>query len=271
MSLTHNHCTCADIDALADMVVLDIMSCGDDFLLKVAGRNEIRPFTADLRRYFEQQRAVVLGKMPTKAPGDEWLVPEAEWNEKLAKIGTPYITQSIETSGVAALFDLNPELTFNPRSIAMQQYVNKHKFKFSFRVNDETRKQLRKEFIAGIADGEGIPALRKRVEKVFDIAEKFRSERIARTEMVRASSAAAEDAYIQSGIVEGKGWVANPDACQWCGSMHGATMRLGGNFFNQGDVLTVDGSDMHFDYDDIMYPPLHPNCLCSLIPILRRV
>lgn len=265
MSL-HNHCTC--IDQLADLVVLDVLSCGDDFLLKVAGRNQIRAFTADMRRYFEQQRVVVLGKMPpersyvpyTKAPGDQWLFPEAEWNDKLAKVGEPYITQSIETSGIATMFDLNPELTFNPRSIAMQQYVNKHKFKFSFNVNQETMKQLRREFAAGIDAGEGIRKLRKRVEKVFDIAEKFRSERIARSEIVRASSAAAEEAYKQSGVVEGKEWVANPDACIWCSSMHGTTMGLGGNYFAQGEQLEVDGSVMHFDYSDITYPPLHPNC-----------
>lgn len=266
MSLALNHCTC--IDHIADLVVLDVLSCGDDFLLKVAGRNQISAFTADMRRYFERQRAVVLGKMPpersyvpyTKAPGDQWLFPEAEWNDKLAKVGEPYITQSIETSGIATMFDLNPELVFNPRSIAMQQYVNKHKFKFSFNVNQETMKQLRREFAAGIDLGEGIRKLRKRVEKVFDIAEKFRSERIARSEIVRASSAAAEEAYKQSGVVEGKEWVANPDACIWCSSMHGTTMGLGGNYFTQGEQLEVDGSVMHFDYSDITYPPLHPNC-----------
>lgn len=271
MTLAHNHCTC--IDHIADMIVLDILSCGDDFLLKVAGRDMIGAFKEDMQVIFRQQRVVVLGNMPAKywtsarpsgimsmkAPGDQWLFGEAEWNEKIANTGRPYITQSIEISGIATLFDLDPELVFNSRSIAMQQYVNKHTFKFSFSVNQETIKQLRREFVAGIDAGEGIVQLRKRVEKVFDIAEKFRSERIARTEMVNASSAAAEEAYIQSGLVEGKEWVANPDACPWCSAMHGATMRLGGNFFEQGDTLTVDGADMHFDYDEVRYPTLHPN------------
>lgn len=279
MTLAHNHCTC--IDHLADLIVMDVISCGADTLVKAATMSLIRSFKSDMRDAFSEQRGIVLGNMPTKgylwwpdaiellkAPGDEWLFDAVEWNEKLADLGDPYMTEAIAASGAEAMFDLIPDLPFNPRSIPMQEFVYKHKYKFSFNVNAETIKQLQREFATGIADGEGVFQLRKRVEKVFDIAEKFRSERIARSEIQRAAGAATEEAYIQSGLVEGKEWVANPGACKWCLDIHGSTMRLGGSFFDKGDSLTVDGSTMHFDYDFVKYPPAHPACMCGLIPIV---
>jgi len=94
---------------------------------------------------------------------------------------------------------------------------------------------------------------------------------IARTETIRASNFGAEEAYIQSGVVEGKEWLTAFDerTCTSCEEMGGKTSgkprtaKLGQSF----DVSDID---MNFDYTEgeMPYPPLHPSCRCSLIAIL---
>lgn len=70
----------------------------------------------------------------------------------------------------------------------------------------------------------------------------YRAERIARTEMLRAYREANRQTYVESPVVTGWRWHAEPDACGGCLAMHG-------ELFDVEDEL--DG---------------HPNCRCAMIP-----
>ena len=78
-------------------------------------------------------------------------------------------------------------------------------------INDTTAEALRAELQEGVAAGEGIRDLAQRVGEVFDHAESYRSERIARTEVVGLSNAANLQAWQQSGVVDGKEWLSVRD------------------------------------------------------------
>jgi len=96
-----------------------------------------------------------------------------------------------------------------------------------------------------------VPDLTKRVGEIFDSREKWEAERIARTETIEAHNQADLLAYEQSGVVEYKEIIVEPDACEICTAVEGEKVLLSENF------STGDDS-----------PPLHPNCRCSILPIL---
>jgi len=161
---------------------------------------------------------------------------------------------------------------FDMGTRAVRRYLENRTFTFSFEVNEETNALLRDSLAAGVKEGESIPQLRKRVEEVFGGMEKYRSERIARSEVVRASNFAATEAYDQSGVVEGLQWMVTPDdaLCPYCSPLDGKTISLGDRFFDKGDkVEGNDGSKFDLNYEDVEFPPLHPNCRCTVVPIVK--
>ncbi len=138
---------------------------------------------------------------------------------------------------------------------------------FATKTTQATNNFIRNEIISSVAAGESIPMLKSRIVGVFDKAESFRAERIARTETLRYNTSASVQAFKDSGIVEGKMWVTDPDPCQYCATLVGKTAPLNGNFVNKGDTIL----DRAFDYDDLPSPPLHPNCQCDVIPIFKPI
>jgi hypothetical protein len=101
---------------------------------------------------------------------------------------------------------------------------------------------------------------------------------IARTEAQRASRSAEVEAWKSSGVVTGKTWLLAPDPCEFCEAASDAFSKnavgLEDSFYQKGDLLfgTPDAEgnrrEMLMDYEDIDGPPLHPNCRCSLQPVL---
>lgn len=241
--------------------------------------------TAHERRYkrefaamFIEQRDEVLGNMPAKSyqkavPGEieTWLFDKRKWNIRFSEMGQLLLPMTVEEAGEAELGTLLTEVSFEVSNPRVREFVLGRAIKLK-RVNDTTIEAIRGQLVAGIDAGEGIPQLRKRISTVFETATRHRAQMIARSEVIRASNAGAEEAYIQSGVVLGKTWYAALDerSCLWCSDLHEKTMGLGQNFYDLGETLTVNGQTMVFDYEDIQYPPAHPMCRCTLLPILSE-
>ena len=167
---------------------------------------------------------------------------------------------------------------------------------FSDSVINETRQALHKIITDSVNTGDGITQLERKIRGLYENMGKARAIRIARTEMIWAQNEGAEQSYIQSGVVEFKEWWTARDErrCVFCSTMHGKRIRLGENYFTQGESLTVnkpqkstpyhnvdgsltklsekinlangrnkDGSPtmtMQFNYENVRHPPLHPHC-----------
>jgi len=143
--------------------------------------------------------------------------------------------------------------------------------KFSKSVTITTNEIIRKQLIEGTKKNETISEISNRIEDTFTGIKKTKADLIARTESARIAGAGTEQAFIDSGVVEGKQWVAEPTACEFCSALDGVTASLGENFYNKGDTITgVDGGTYTFDYDELPYQPVHPNCRCSIVPILIK-
>jgi len=237
-----------------------------------------RKFRDKLRELFSEQEKEVLANMKRspksvkKGWEEDWLFNEKLWIARFGKEGKPFIGGVLEDVGTSTLADLAVGIDFDVDNPRVQSFIKEKTYKFSFEVNKTTIEMLKKELAEGIELGESIPNLRKRVNKVFGFADKYRATRIARTETLKGANAGTEFAFIQSDIVESKEFLATQDdrVCEWCASLDGKTAGLGENFFNKGDSLTVGGKTMTFDYEDIPYPPIHSQCRCTIIAVLKE-
>jgi hypothetical protein len=127
---------------------------------------------------------------------------------------------------------------------------------------DEALARTRAELRAGIVDkGESVDVLTKRINAIFDGAEKWRARRIAQTETSRAVHAAQEQAAIASGVVTGWTWLLSGDACPLCNTIarRAPAVRLGQPF-------AVIGDNPH--YQTVKFPPAHPHCNCTVLEVL---
>lgn len=225
---------------------------------------------------FRRQLDVVLSQAPKKKVNvDDWFLDEDEEAKIMVGVFTPEMTNIIKQQGNNAglLVGMGAD-NFDIRTRAVQAYLKKRTYRFSKEITQETNAILGRALKQGVAEGEGIPALRKRVEKVFGEMESYRSERIARSEVIRASNFAATEAYEQSGVVEGLEWLVASDdrLCPYCEPLDGKSVKLGDSFFDKGDTYTgSDGTEGTVDYEIINHPPLHVNCRCTVVPIVKGV
>jgi HK97 family phage portal protein len=110
--------------------------------------------------------------------------------------------------------------------------------------------------VSGLQEGSSIPSIKSAIREKFATYTSTQAERVTRTEVLTASNNGIEDAYIQSGVVEAKEWLTAGDPCPLCEEYSGKVVELTCDFYT-GDTEFDDGN-----------PPLHPNCRCTIIPVL---
>lgn len=184
---------------------------------------------------------------------------------------TPILTATWDVAGqkFAPRVGLDPDSwsVVNPHTAQMIQDAA---FNFCDSTNDSTSEQLdtaltklRQELTEGIVEhGEALSELTKRVQSIFDKAERGKAREIAQTETSRAVHAAQEQAAIESGVVTGWKWLASADACpEICMAIaaRAPAVRLGQPFAIIGHNPV---------YQNIKFPPGHPSCNCSLVEVL---
>lgn len=184
----------------------------------------------------------------------------------------PTLVNLGEDQGALALLFAGDKDTEFRMTANYEKLLRESTKRMASRFNDETLKRLNETLAEGIQAGEALAKLQDRVESVYAYTESFRSLRVARTETLKASNNATEDAYKQTGYVTGKEWLVNPDACPQCEAFDGKSIDLGESFLKQGQSYTFtdangDEQSVSNTYDDVDNPPLHPNCRCTIIPI----
>jgi len=129
----------------------------------------------------------------------------------------------------------------------------------------------------GQAEGWSINKLRDELTGIYIGWDKTRAEMIARTETIRSSNAGAVASYAKAGIEE-KQWFTAQDGlvCVYCAEMHGKVIGTSEVFWNIGDVMTVERPDMPpvsmtFGYESVGAAPLHPNCRCTILPVVVEI
>ncbi len=250
-------------------------------------KKDAEKFTVDLRKalqeYFELQKNEVLdnidlnfGKAATwaiKAPGDKFLF-DKDIKEVGISLIAPILGNILEGRGNEAMFFIESAVGFNLDNPRARKFIELNALRLIKDIDATTTTELKRQFALGLKEGEGIPELKKRVLGVFDKADDARAEMIARTESIKAANFGAQEAWEQSGVVTAKEWLTAADERvePLCAAMDGKIIGLGDDFFKKGDKLTAendDGKQVSQTFNvDTPVPPLHPNCRCTLIPVM---
>lgn len=167
---------------------------------------------------------------------------------------TPILLQAATQSGVNALSLINLDTPYIPVNI--EKLVTDRVKMFATSMIDTDKDKLIDIITQGVANGESVPQISQGIRETFATFAKTQTDRIVRTEVLRVSNIAAVDAWEQTGIVVAKQWLVSPGADAECKKYDGKVVKLKADFYNT-DKWT-DGN-----------PPVHPNCRCTLLPVLK--
>jgi HK97 family phage portal protein len=224
------------------------------------------------RPILEAQRKEVLATLPAHASKDFQLFDDSDYDQQMTAAFTPVLADLAEVQGgLAMVFAGDTENEFL-LSAPLKSILEKGTLMMAQNFNDRTIEKLNVSLADGVAQGESLSKLTKRVNEIYDQAKGYEATRIARTETLKASNSATLWGYSQTGYVTQKQWVVNPDACAECGDYDGKTVPLDDAFLGLGDSHTYtdengDEQTTVNTYDTIDVPPLHPNCRCTIIPV----
>lgn len=231
-----------------------------------------------LKKLFQEQENEVRARVREgQADIELILFDEDSWRERFADDAKPYITEAVKQAGEDAmqevrLFEGEQKDLFDLFNPLVLDFIQNKVFKFARQVNSTTLDDLRKELQEGFENGESIPQIEDRVGKVFAMAKGYRTEMIARTEIVGSSNGGALLGYKQSGVVRRKRWVAALDERTRRGhreaaDKYGAGGDPGPISLDDNFVLPYTGSSgpapgqMGRAEDDI-------NCRCTIAPVV---
>jgi len=243
-----------------------------------------RRMGAMLQGVWDEERRIIIANLKktkkawrTKDKIDNILYPVSIMEKKIADETNAIFVDVMTAESERTIDRYSLEMSFDVENPEVQKWLKAYTPELSKNLEAVNTDVLRRELIAGISDGEGIPQLIKRVNKAYSniIGSKQRSEKIARTETLLASNKGNVETYKQSGIVKAKQWQTFFDrrTCPSCELLDGKIIGLEENYFSKGDdpeIIEQDGRTYTFknDYRDIGEPPRHVSCRCSIVPVL---
>lgn len=240
-----------------------------------------KKFSLMLKRHWEHERRLVISHLKkhaqyvvTKDNIDSMLFPQKSMEKELTAAATPILADLMKNYGEVVIdindFDVPLPIVGTRSAEFLKSYVPK----FSNAVETVSVEKIRRELIAGIEAGESIPELTKRVNETFETWNKFRAERIARTESLRSANKAAKIVYKEAGVTKII-WLTWFDdrTCPYCEQLDGQVISIEKNFYEIGDVITATQGgrkiSMEITYTNIGEPPLHNLCRCSTAAVIK--
>jgi len=175
------------------------------------------------------------------------------------KSGVPFLEVK-EDALLDAKFDISGE--------DATSFAQEHGYKFAQSISEGTAKDVRKIFVEMNSTGLTGDEVRTRLRETFKGYQDYRVDRIARTETIRSSNAASVRSYQKSGIKNIQ-WITSSAACPYCAPFDGKIISIGSSFLLDGTVFMPEGAPegtqpMPVKYGNIDFPPLHPNCECTV-------
>lgn len=227
----------------------------------------------DIKKYFAKQRAEVLGKLEQtglpkgmKLNIGNWiysiLFDEGVADHVLVQLAARHIYENV-TAGAEAIQGLTGMPSPGGGILGtpfVHDFIDKRSGTM-LGVNDTTREKLAETLHEGFNSGEDLGQIRNRITAVYDQAEGFRAETIARTEVGMAQNFGRNEEMRVQGA-ERKVWL-----CIFSNSResheeaHGDVVRV-------QDAFTVGGYDMDYPGDPSAPASETISCQCSVSPTL---
>jgi hypothetical protein len=152
----------------------------------------------------------------------------------------------------------------------VQKWIDQATTRIADDIGDTTIVQVKTLLGKGLEQGLTVDEIADNIEEKGFSAP--RALTIARTETTRAYTEGQVEAWRQTGMVTGKKWLVAPEPCPFCEAIgqEDQTKGMSDPFYTIGDTITgSDGSRFVVDYDNVSGPPLHPNCRCTIVPVLE--
>lgn len=232
----------------------------------------------DLRKLLDKQLSKIIaqlkpqkllnGEINQKAYNDILFEPVEDAQTMVEEL-RPIILELAKKQGdLALLLAGADDLKFELSKLANDE-ITRRIGKLSLEYSRETREKLEQVLTEGLRNNDSLAQIIKNVKAVYGDAKNFRAERLARTETLDVSSVSAREGYKQTGYVTKIEWFANPDACEFCQELDGKVVGIDNNFAELGQQIEgVNGGILNVDYDTMDGPPAHPNCECTLLPVI---
>lgn len=126
--------------------------------------------------------------------------------------------------------------------------------------------EIRKNLMDSQKSGETLGSLTDRLSGFFDQSVRWKARQIARTEASRATNVGYIVGTSADPWVTGYEWLLSDDACDYCkavGMIGGRPRRI-----KKGGIFAFD-AEAPAVYQNVLCPPLHPNCFCTVVPIIE--
>ena len=199
-----------------------------------------------------------------------WIPNFAEFKKNILALVVPLIDELMKEQAKVASDLIDSTVEFNIDDV-IQKYITDRTSLMVDNLGNDIVDKLTGTLTQGIQDGDSVKKLKDRVKEVYGQMKDSRAELIARTETIAMSNHAAVEAYRQSSIVKKLKWYSNPGCCEYCQSLDGKTVGVTEMFALLGQE--IEGNEDNFykvNYDNIEHPPLHPNCECTVLPVVEE-
>lgn len=265
---------------------------------RIAAKWERRFSRAAGKRFRAERDALlaVLEEVAGRKQAVEWHNVERGWKQVFEEAGeewrsafVPLLEGTITEQSKAQAIALG--MQFDISNVYAEVHFDDYVMAFANNVIGQSERELAGLLQQAQREGWSIPQTQQRIGLLFEqwlkgdlTVEAFewfeqrmpawRRALISRTEVIKSSNVGINALYKQWGITE-KQWWATPDdrACDWCLAMHKTIVGIDMNFWEQNQTMTVevDGKPktMTFNYEAIKTPPLHPNCRCTIVSVLK--
>lgn len=148
-------------------------------------------------------------------------------------------------------------------------YVSAQVNKFANSLLETDRDKLTNIISQGISDGNGPNVISRNIRNEMPDFTKNQANTISRTEALRTANHSSIEAWKDSGVVVQKEWLCDSNPCDYCAPLNGTKIGLEEPFIEDGhDWLGDAKTAMKIDYGDVEGGNLHPNCECTIVPIL---
>ena len=188
-----------------------------------------------------------------------------------------YIQRQVQHGRELALDKIGDVIADVPSTLETSREMASAVSRFTRAFNDSARNALEAIVRQHITDGLSLEQTTRGIQQWatesgdLKRATKWRAATIARTETARTIVNGELSGWKDSGVVSHVRWLISPQPCEFCLAVYRKfrQVELGQNFLNVGQTLGgTRGGTFRVDYENIQGPPLHPNCLCDLEPVV---
>jgi HK97 family phage portal protein len=231
-----------------------------------------------LRKFFKSQREQVIASL-NRTKSDDGRLPSKfqplkKWDRELYTEAQPLVQLEFRKEYEKNAHELKARTgvsdeKFNVTSPKLKEKCEHLALHFCQETNNSTTMelnaaltQLRKDIEEGLVEeGDRMSDLTKRVEAVFDRADKERVELIAQTESSRAHHEGLRQSAKDSGVVKGFKLLPSSAACEKCLELADTEIGLD-EFFAHDEQAPAEYQDR--------FVPVHPACECAVEQVLTE-